>query len=208
MRSNGGLRKIICRTAVSLMSVLLLGAPDVVAQQHGQGGVRPVLIDPYSVATPVRAMPADPGKDGEIDQMETGTVVSENELLAYCMNISSSAVELRGLLVKESLSKIGEEVDGKLSALESKIGELKSWLERREAFLASANETMVEVYQKMRPDAAASQMMELNPMLSAAIVAKLDSRAASAIMMEMKPEAAARITELLASAAGGIDVTN
>ena len=194
--------------ALPFLAAALLGAPSASAQERSERGARPVLIDPYSAGGTVEVMPADTGKDGEIDQVETGTVVSENELLAYCMNISSSAVELRGMLVKESLSKIGEEVDGKLTELESRIGELKGWLERREAFLASANETMVEVYQKMRPDAAASQMMELNPMLSAAIVAKLDSRAASAIMMEMKPEAAARITELLASAAGGIDVTN
>lgn len=191
-----------------LLVLGLLGASGASAQQRDGQRSASELVDPYSVDQPIKVMPVDTGKDGEIDQVETGTVVSENELLAYCMNISSSAVELRGLLVKESLTKIGEEVDGKLTDLESKIGELKGWLERREAFLASANETMVEVYQKMRPDAAASQMMELNPMLSAAIVAKLDSRAASAIMMEMKPEAAARITELLASAAGGIDVTN
>ena len=194
--------------ALAVAAVLLFGASAAGAQQRNAGNNGIELVDPYAAGQPIEARQVSSGRDGEIDQMETGTVVSENELLAYCMNISSSAVELRGLLVKESLSKIGEEVDGKLSALESKIGELKSWLERREAFLASANETMVEVYQKMRPDAAASQMMELNPMLSAAIVAKLDSRAASAIMMEMKPEAAARITELLASAAGGIDVTN
>ena len=191
-----------------VVALSLLGACGASAQQRDGQRSASELVDPYSVNQPIRVMPVDTGRDGEIDQVETGTVVSENELLAYCMNISSSAVELRGLLVKESLSKIGEEVDGKLTELESRIGELKGWLERREAFLASANETMVEVYQKMRPDAAASQMMELNPMLSAAIVAKLDSRAASAIMMEMKPEAAARITELLASAAGGIDVTN
>lgn len=191
-----------------LLVLGLLSASGASAQQRDGQRSASELVDPYSVDQPIKVMPVDTGKDGEIDQVETGTVVSENELLAYCMNISSSAVELRGLLVKESLTKIGEEVDGKLTDLESKIGELKGWLERREAFLASANETMVEVYQKMRPDAAASQMMELNPMLSAAIVAKLDSRAASAIMMEMKPEAAARITELLASAAGGIDVTN
>ena len=192
----------------SLVAVSLFGACGASAQQRDEQRSASELVDPYAVTQPITVMPVVAGRDGEIDQVETGTVVSENELLAYCMNISSSAVELRGLLVKESMTKIGEEVDGKLSELESRIGELKGWLERREAFLASANETMVEVYQKMRPDAAASQMMELNPMLSAAIVAKLDSRAASAIMMEMKPEAAARITELLASAAGGIDVTN
>jgi len=202
-------RAVIIRFMLSpVVALSLLGACGASAQQRDGQRSASELVDPYSVNQPIRVMPVDTGKDGEIDQVETGTVVSENELLAYCMNISSSAVELRGLLVKESLSKIGEEVDGKLTELESRIGELKGWLERREAFLASANETMVEVYQKMRPDAAASQMMELNPMLSAAIVAKLDSRAASAIMMEMKPEAAARITELLASAAGGIDVTN
>lgn len=193
---------------VPLAVFALLSVSAAFAQQADGAGNTSILVDPYAAGQQVQASTTVTGADGEIDQVETGTVVSENELLAYCMNISSSAVELRGLMVKETLTKVEDEVNGKLTELESRIGELKSWLERREAFLASANETMVEVYQKMRPDAAASQMMELNPMLSAAIVAKLDSRAASAIMMEMKPESAARITELLASAAGGIDVTN
>jgi flagellar motility protein MotE (MotC chaperone) len=186
------------KSSRSFLLVLAMGplvAGAAMAQQDGPGAAVAVA-QVRSVAVP-SPMQGDPRP---VDSTPTNAIISESELLAYCMNVSNETEQLREQMVRSRLNEAKAEVDGKLDELAVRIEELKGWLEKREKFLALANETLVEVYKQMRSDAAASQMMQLNPLLSAAIVAKLPSKTASSIMMEMKPEAAARITELLASA--------
>lgn len=142
--------------------------------------------------------------DGErtvaTDDITTGAIIRENELLGYCFNVADLAVEARGSFLKEELATIEADVDRKIEVLDRKIDELQRWYEKRDAFLASANQALVAIYQNMRPDAAAEQLSKLGPALSAAIIAKLEPRVASVILNEMKAEDAAAITAMLASA--------
>lgn len=133
------------------------------------------------------------------DEITTGAIIRENELLGYCFNVADLAVEARSSFLREELQQIEADVDRKLDLLDERIAELKSWYEKREIFLASANESLVKIFQTMRPDAAAQQMSMLSPALSAALVAKLEPRVASVILNEMKPDDAAKITAMLAS---------
>ena len=133
------------------------------------------------------------------DEMTTGAIIRENELLGYCFNVADLAVEARSTFLREELQQIESDVDRKLDLLDQKIAELKLWYEKRDAFLASANDSLVKIFQTMRPDAAAQQMSMLNPALSAALVAKLEPRVASVILNEMKADDAAKITSMLAS---------
>ena len=55
----------------------------------------------------------------------------------------------------------------------------------------------MKIYQSMRPDAAALQMAQLGPRLSAAIIAKLEPRVSGIILNEMSPRDAARVTAYL-----------
>ena len=64
---------------------------------------------------------------------------------------------------------------------------------------------LVDIYGRMRPDAAAERLAELRADLAAAILMKLDSRQASVILNEMDPKVAATLTSVIASAARSED---
>ena len=57
----------------------------------------------------------------------------------------------------------------------------------------------------MKPEVAATQLVAMNQMTAAAIVAKLPPKAAGAILAEMDPQHAARVSSILA---GAIEIEN
>ena len=140
------------------------------------------------------------GSIQQTDDVVTGSVLKENELLNYCFNISDAATEARSSILKEKLEKIETRVDKKLTKLAKRIKTLKAWTTRRDQFLRNANDSLIQIFQTMRPDAAAMQMTELGPGLASAIIAKLEPKYSSAILTEMKPEDAANITKVLTTA--------
>lgn len=135
--------------------------------------------------------------EAELDKSMTGSIMKPNELLNYCFNIADEATEARHAVLTEQLSEVEGKVDEKLDQLQLRIQKLRSWIERREQFLASANDSLVEIFQTMRPDSAASQLTEIGPGLAAAIIAKLEPKYSSAILAEMKPADAAKIATVL-----------
>ena len=137
------------------------------------------------------------GSISSVNKTVTGSIIRENELLSYCYNVSDAAAELRSSILKEKLAAIEEQVDEKLDKLASEINALKNWSLKRDLFLKAANDSLVEIYQAMRPDAAALHMTEIGPALAAAIIAKLEPKYASAILTEMKPSDAATIATVL-----------
>lgn len=66
--------------------------------------------------------------------------------------------------------------------------------------MATATESLLAIYVKMKPDVAATQLVQMNHSTAAAIVAKLPPKAASAILAEMEPQRAARLSSVLAGA--------
>ena len=98
------------------------------------------------------------------------------------------------------MAQIEAEVDQKLDQLEERIAVLRSWTERRDEFLARSSESLIQIFQTMRSDAAALQLTELGPGVAASVVAKLEPKYSSAILAEMKPDDAAKITMILTSA--------
>ena len=184
---------------------LLLGTPVTVAAMDNKSPV-PLRIDILKEAL---AQPTDDIITGSIqkntapagaDKVITGSVLKENELLNYCFNISDAATEARSSMLKEKLEKIETRVDKKLTKLAKRIKVLKKWTQRRDQFLQNANDSLIQIFQSMRPDAAALQMTELGPGLASAIIAKLEPKYSSAILTEMKPEDAADITKILTTA--------
>jgi flagellar motility protein MotE (MotC chaperone) len=67
--------------------------------------------------------------------------------------------------------------------------------------MAQAQLGVVQIYSKMRPDAAAAQLTELRADMAASILMKLDARVASVILNEMDKNAAATLTAIMVSAA-------
>jgi flagellar motility protein MotE (MotC chaperone) len=130
---------------------------------------------------------------------------AREEIKAFCANIADSARDQRYLLQKEELVKLQSQVDERIALLEKKKADYESWLKQRNEFLQKAEDDLVAIYKGMKPDAAASQLNLINPVLASAIIMKLSPRQSSLILTEMTPEKAAALTEII-SAAGSRNV--
>ena len=132
---------------------------------------------------------------------------SAEEIERFCGNIVDAARDRRYSLQTIELEKLRKDVDERIVQLETKRAEYEDWLARRDRFMKQAQATVVEIYAKMRPDAAASQLGELRSETAAAILMSLDPRQASVILNEMKIETAAALTGIMVNAAQQKDPT-
>lgn len=120
----------------------------------------------------------------------------------YCMNVEAAAVSARDAQQRKSLTQAQQEIEKRLKELADKAEEFKRWLKKRDDFLKKANDDLLEIYAKMKPDSAAAQLVAMNEITAAAIVSKLPPKAASLILAEMDAARAARLSSVLAAAAG------
>ena len=93
------------------------------------------------------------------------------------------------------------EIEDRIVVLEKKRTELQQWVEKRERFSDAANESLVEVFAKMRPDAAAQRMEKLPGELTAALLTTLSPRAAGTILNEMSADRAAMVAVIMSAVA-------
>ncbi|WP_428670290.1 MotE family protein, partial [Roseibium sp.] len=98
-----------------------------------------------------------------------------------------------------------KDVEARIAVLEEKRATFQEWMRRREAFAEQATESIVEIYSKMRADAAATRMEMLESGLAAAILLKLPPRNAGVILNEMDAKSAAAITSIIADSARKTD---
>ncbi|MGY6707025.1 MAG: MotE family protein [Rhizobiaceae bacterium] len=122
------------------------------------------------------------------------------DIRRFCTNIADAARDRRYSLQRMELETLQTDIESRIAALEAKRAEYESWLKRRDDFLDQAQGSLVDIYGRMRPDAAAERLAELRVDLAAAIVMKLDSRQASIILNEMDAKVAAALTAVIASA--------
>jgi flagellar motility protein MotE (MotC chaperone) len=119
----------------------------------------------------------------------------------YCVSIANAAADARMALQKKALSELEEEVEKRVRLLEAKAVEVEKWVARRDEFSKKAQESLVQIYTRMRPDAAAAQLVAMDLETAAAVLTKLDPKNAGAILNEMQPTQAARLTATIAGAA-------
>jgi flagellar motility protein MotE (MotC chaperone) len=122
------------------------------------------------------------------------------EVQRFCSNIVDAARDRRYSLQAQELEKLKLDIDERIKALEAKRLEYEEWLKRRDDFLTKAEDNVVKIYAKMKPDAAAERLAKVRIELAAGILMKLDPRQASTILNEMDSKAAAMITGVMASA--------
>ncbi|KQT09961.1 MgtE protein [Methylobacterium sp. Leaf399] len=115
----------------------------------------------------------------------------------YCASIADAAADARFAWQKEQLATLEKQVEERIAKLEEKRAEYESWLTRRNAFLAKADEGVVAIYTKMRPDAAALQLANMPEESAAAILTKLNARTASAILSEMEAARASQLARVM-----------
>ena len=128
---------------------------------------------------------------------------SQNDIETFCTNIADPARERRYTIKKQKLEDLQRRIEAQMLALESKRAELDEWVSRRDAFADRARESLVEIYSRMRPDAAAERLSLLSDMLAAAILMKLKPSKAGVILNEMETEKAAAISTVIAASGAG-----
>jgi flagellar motility protein MotE (MotC chaperone) len=119
----------------------------------------------------------------------------------YCVNIANAAADARLAWQKKTLAGIEQEVEKRIALLETKTAELQKWVTRRDDFVKRARESLVLIYSRMRPDAAAMQLVAMEEETASAVLLKLDANVASKILNEMEPAQAARLTATISGAA-------
>src|SRR5262249_52752428 len=106
------------------------------------------------------------------------------EVERFCSNIADAARDRRYAMQTQELQKLKFDIDERIKALEAKRQEYEEWLKRRDDFLDKAEDNVVKIYAKMKPDAAAERLAQAKIELAAGILMKLDPRQASTILNE------------------------
>jgi len=132
--------------------------------------------------------------------LETGSIAGARPD-EYCANIANPAADARFAWQKKTLADMEQEITKRIALLEEKTAEYQKWLARRDEFSKKANETVLRIYARMRPDAAAVQLAALDEETAASVLTKLEPRAASLILNEMESTQAVRLTATISGAA-------
>lgn len=123
-----------------------------------------------------------------------------DEIRKFCGNIDDRAADARYALQARQLSELKADVEDRMRALEEKRREYEMWLKRRDEFVSKAQDSLVDIISKMKPDAAAAQMSLIGDETAAALILKLNPRVSSVILNEMPPEKAAKLARVIVGA--------
>ncbi|AQX20289.1 MotE family protein [Bartonella sp. WD16.2] len=151
-----------------------------------------------STKTPENSAPQTKASPVSLTQGKSKKETEEVE--RFCDNIGSQAADARFQLQRQQLQQLRDQIDERVKILEEKRREYEVWLEKRNEFLSMAEDSLVEIISKMRPDAAAAQLALMSDLVAASLVLKLSPKISSAIMNELPPEKSAELTQILVSA--------
>ena len=122
---------------------------------------------------------------------------TENEVAQFCSNVADPAVDARLAWQLKELEKAETKLRERIAEVEAKRAEYEKWMALRDEFLKKAEASMVEIYSRMRPEAAATHIAGMSDETAAAVLAKLSPRNSSAIFNEMDSARAAHLADLL-----------
>lgn len=164
----------------------------------------PIPVDRvYTAAVPSdkKASEATPAKTTVERQRDTPAAARDaRPAQQYCVNIASAAADARFNWQKKTIGDMERELDERIAKLDAKVAEYQQWLTRRDDYARKAQEQLVGIFARMRPDAAAAQLAAADEETSAAVLSKLDTRVSSGILAEMDPNQAARLTAIMLGA--------
>ena len=159
----------------------------------------PIAIAIVGLATP--ALPQDhkkPEADPKKAEADAGDGVQQ-----YCSNVANFAADARIAWQTKRLTELDAQIKQKIGELEAKETESKQWIDKRTEMMKKADDGVIAIYAKMRPEAAAAQMAIMEEATAAALLAKLNPRVASSILNEMDAGKAAKLTDLISANAPG-----
>ncbi|MDT6941248.1 MotE family protein [Brucella pseudogrignonensis] len=162
------------------------------------GSVIVVLFGAGLPALAQQPMPPVPASTTAAQQLSASAPVGNlDEIRKFCSNIDDQAADARYSLQAKQLAELKADVDERMRALEAKRKEYEMWLKRRDAFVNKAQDSLVDIISKMKPDAAAAQMSLIGDEAAAALILKLNPRVSSIILNEMPPEKAAKLARVI-----------
>ncbi|MCP4559586.1 MAG: hypothetical protein GY873_28570 [Bosea sp.] len=127
----------------------------------------------------------------------TAAAASTQDSEAFCASIRVPAAEARFAWQANTLKSLETKLADTLAKLEEKKIELKQLVDQREAETKLADGRMVEIFARMRPEAAALQLAAMDQGVAAALLGKLAPRNASAVLNEMEVARAAQLAEAM-----------
>jgi flagellar motility protein MotE (MotC chaperone) len=139
-----------------------------------------------------------PGGGSLRQDASRGDAAAITDPAQYCSSIVDTAADARLAWQMKELEAAEGRVRQRIAELEAKRAEYEAWLKLREDFLKKAEDNVVDIYSRMRPDAAAVQLAAMVDDTAAAVLAKLSARTSSAIFNEMEPARAAHLANTLA----------
>ena len=122
------------------------------------------------------------------------------EIRRYCTNVAVAAGDARFAWQTAKLAEVEARIKAHVQDLEARTSELRAWIAKREAVEKQAKERLVDIYAKMRPETAATQIAGLDDDMAAAVLSQLTPGKASAIFNELVPERATKLAALIAAA--------
>ncbi len=123
------------------------------------------------------------------------------DIQRFCSNNAATAGDARAAWQAAKLIELEEQVKQRIAELEAKRAEYEQWLKKREEAMKKAEDGVVAIYSRMRPEAAALQLSAMDDEMAATLLTKLPPRTASAILNEIEPGRAARLTNTMAGVA-------
>jgi flagellar motility protein MotE (MotC chaperone) len=185
------MRHAILRSAALAAAALAAGS---VAALAAEGAAK--VEAPPPDRTAVRVI----GPDGK--PVPPPDPASKSDVERYCSAIADPAREARVTVQMAKLKDLEAQVNGRIDELEKRRTEYQAWLKERQDFLDSTSNIMIDIYAKMKPDAAAQQLAAVDRETAAAVLSRLKSRAASAILTEMPAPVAAELGNLIVTKTG------
>ncbi|MDH2344651.1 MotE family protein [Bradyrhizobium sp. SSUT77] len=160
-------------------------------------GAVPASEKPAPAVAPVR--PAKPGSVTAPPKPAPpqAAATADNEVALFCSNVADPAVDARLAWQLKELEKAENQLRERIAEVEAKRAEYEKWMALRDDFLKKAEASVVEIYSRMKPDAAATQIAGMADETAAAVLAKLSPRSSSAIFNEMETGRAAHLADLL-----------
>lgn len=140
---------------------------------------QPAAATPQAAATPPAATASTPDSD------------------AFCTSIRDPAAEARFAWQAKTLKSLEGKLADTLAKLEQKKAELQQLLDQRDAETKQAETRMVEIFSRMRPEAAALQLAAMDQGIAASLLGKLAPRNASAVLNEMEASRAAQLAQAM-----------
>lgn len=135
-------------------------------------------------------------RKGEASKLAESKVAA-TDAQQFCANNAAIIGDARISWQTTRLLDLETDIRRSLMELDAKKTEYVAWLRKRDDAMKQGADSVVAIYARMRPDAAALQLAAMDDAMAAALLAKLQARVAGAILNEMEPGRAAHLTRVM-----------